>query len=95
MGVGENARPKDEVATIVAMNEWLEGQLADCTVPHKPGKQLDHFCLETIWCKHQSHLNGHYPLYNDIHEINQGLLPWLSTCDAAMAFFGAMPPGDK
>lgn len=95
---GPNVMPKDAAAerkVIEHMNRWLATELREFSIPHKPGQPLAPFELETVWCKHQSHLNGHYPLHNDIHEINAGLLPWLSTCDAAMEFFGAMPPGGE
>lgn len=89
-------RPKDTARTVVAMNDWLRDQLADRTIPHKPGEPLDAFCLETIWCKHQSHLNGHYPPYNDNREIRDGLAPWVAHSQSAVEFLAAMPPeGDS
>lgn len=80
-----------EPRVLLGMNDWLRGKLAGETSPHKPGQPLDNFCLETIWCKHQSHLNGHYPLYNDIDEINAGLAPWAPYSEAAQRFLAAMP----
>ncbi len=37
--------------------------------------------IETVLCKWKSHLNGHYPLNNDIHEIRGGLVGWGETAD--------------
>ena len=36
-------------------------------------------------------MNGHYPLWNDIHEVNTGLEPWAGCCSAARAFLAHMP----
>lgn len=72
----QEAKPKDLPGTIQAMNDWLRLQLSDQRVPHKPGRPLDNFCLETIWCKYGSHLNGHYPVGHDIREIRKGLEGW-------------------
>jgi hypothetical protein len=91
---GPEVRPKDTAAErkiVLGMNEWLARELSDLRCPHKPTHTLAPFELETIWCKHQSHLNGHYALNNDIDEVNDGLLPWISTCDSAKDFWEAMP----
>lgn len=93
IGMGQSVRPRDETATIVAMNEWLLHEMRGLDCPHKPGRPVDNFCLETIWCKHQSHLNGHYPLLNDIEEIRAGLQPWLSCSPSAREFMECMPRG--
>jgi hypothetical protein len=47
--------------------------------------------VETVLCKWKSHMNGHYPLGNDITEIRDGLLPWARNCRAAEAFEAHMP----
>lgn len=91
MGYSENVQPKNEQEVIQAMVNWLAGELKDYTIPHKPGKPLDMFCIETIFCKHQSHLNGHYPLYNDIDEITHGLESWLPHSEHALLFRDNMP----
>lgn len=80
----------EERAAQAAM-QWLRSQLLSETIPHKPGKRLDNFCLETIACKHKSHLNGHYPPGNDIAEIQEGLAPWVQVSRAAEDFLAAMP----
>lgn len=47
--------------------------------------------VETILCKWKSHQNGHYPLWNDTDEINEGLQPWLEHSSVAREFAAAMP----
>lgn len=44
--------------------------------------------VETILCKWKSHMNGHYPLNNDICEIRKGLKDW---GHEAMMFLDHMP----
>jgi Alpha-glutamyl/putrescinyl thymine pyrophosphorylase clade 2 len=72
---------------------WLQEELADCEIPHKPGRSPDWFALETVWCKHHSHMTGHYLPYHDINEIRHGLEPWLKSSQTAKRFLAAMPPG--
>lgn len=80
------AKPKDEKATILAVVDYCREAFKSYEVPHKPNRPVDMFCLETIFCKFQSHLNGHYPLNNDLHEISEGLAPWLPHSSAARLF---------
>jgi hypothetical protein len=47
--------------------------------------------VETILCKWKSHLSGHYPLFNDIREITEGIHPWLPFCPSAKEFLQHMP----
>lgn len=47
--------------------------------------------IETILCKYKSHLSGHYPLFNDIREIREGLAPWIDHSLLAHQFLRAMP----
>jgi len=47
--------------------------------------------VETILCKWKSHMNGHYPLNNDIHEIREGLLRWAPYTEEAADFLAVMP----
>lgn len=47
--------------------------------------------VETILCKWKSHMNGHYPLNNDIDEITLGLSQWSSACDTARKMHLWMP----
>lgn len=90
-GLPETARPKDEFQVMTKSMEWLKDKLSGLTIPHKPGEPLDLFSLETVWCKHASHMSGHYPLMNDIHEIGEGLQPWLVHSGTAKGFLHFMP----
>lgn len=87
----ENVKPKDEDKVIKGMVEYYTKGFKDFECPHKPGKPVDMFCQETIYCKYQSHLNGHYPLYNDIDEISHGLMDWLPHSENARLFASRMP----
>ena len=49
--------------------------------------------IETILCKYKSHVNGHYPLNNDIHEINKGLAEWATVTESAKSLLAVMPDG--
>jgi hypothetical protein len=72
----DEAQPRDMDALVAEANAWLADKLSDCTIPHKPGEKPDLFALETVWCKHESHMNGHYPKYKDIVEIAAGVPGW-------------------
>ncbi len=80
----------DKVVLELAMS-WLWMELKDLRVPHKPESAPDWFSLETVWCKHLSHLHGHYPLWNDIDEINRGVALWGPYAKTAQDFGKAMP----
>ena len=47
--------------------------------------------IETILCKWKSHMNGHYPLNNDIIEITNGVAPWAEVSPAAKTFLSNLP----
>lgn len=51
--------------------------------------------VETVLCKWKSHMNGHYPLNNDIHEINSGLEPWVPHSPIAAKIRANMPSGER
>jgi hypothetical protein len=82
----------DEATALTKAVFWLAEQLNDCEIPHKPGQRPDWFSLETVWCKHLSHVHGHYPKGKDIREIRHGLEPWLESSPTAKRFLAAMPP---
>lgn len=83
-----------EESAILCVLLRLSGEWRDLRIPHKPGKRLDNFALETCACKHLSHLNGHYPLGNDIHEITESLETWAAVSESAYNFLEAMPTLD-
>jgi hypothetical protein len=70
---------------------WLGKQLKDCRIPHKPQSPPDWFSLETVFCKHLSHLRGHYPLYHDTVEIVRRLPPWTRVSPTAASFAQHLP----
>jgi len=47
--------------------------------------------VETILCKWKSHVKGHYPLGNDIHEITEGVTPWVEVSPTAKVFLECLP----
>lgn len=81
----------DENSVLTEAMHWLRGELQDCRIPHKHQQPPDWFSLETVWCKHASHLSGHYPLYKDIREIAHGVVPWKEYSSIAKAFAKALP----
>lgn len=85
----------DEAGQLAAAMKWLGKKLKNCSVPHKPGAQPDLFCLETVWCKHLSHMHGHYPPLKDVVEIHEGVQPWVRVCSSAGRFKAHLPPQPK
>lgn len=84
-------RKKDQDAPLEYAMRWLQRQLKDYRIPHKPKEGPDWFALETVWCKHLSHMHGHYPIHNDIREIRHGIGPWIRHSATARKFFLGMP----
>lgn len=84
--------PSNETQALSESIAHLKRGFRGLTIPHKPGKPIDMFCIETIACKHLSHRHGHYPLANDLHEIHEGMKPWLKVCESARQFVKALPP---
>ena len=71
---------------------WLQKALHGVRIPHKPHSLLpDWFALETVWCKHRSHLHGSYPLYKDIRDIKHELELWAGVTDAAGRLLVSLP----
>lgn len=91
--LGQLPRPNTDLYEY-AMS-WLCTQLRDQRIPHKPsGRTPDWFSLETVWCKHLSHMHGAYPLYKDMDELYDGVKPWFSYTKrtrAAERFWGGLP----
>lgn len=87
----ENAQPKDQAATIRGVVEYLTDHFKDHMAPPNGDRPVGLQEVETILCKWKSHMNGHYPLFNDINEINEGILPWCSHSETAQEFYQHMP----
>lgn len=90
----ENVKPKRE-AILSGVTEYLIKQFADLAAPPLGDRPVNIQEVETILCKWKSHMNGHYPLWHDIREINGGLAPWAERSEAARAFLAYMPKEDR
>lgn len=90
-GLPANAKPKDEPRVLELVVHYLVTSFSHCLAPPRLDRPIGLQEAETILCKWKSHLNGHYPLHNDITEIRAGLQPWLPHSDTARRFLAAMP----
>ncbi len=88
MGLEESARPRDQAGVILEIVKYLIHEFEDLRAPPLNDRPIRLQEVETVLCKWKSHMNGHYPLFNDIDEINAGLEGW---GDAALAFGAVMP----
>jgi hypothetical protein len=70
---------------------WLERQFIDLAAPHNGKRPVRLQEVETVLCKWKSHMNGHYPVGNDITEIREGLAPWAQVSDFAAELLRCMP----
>lgn len=85
-----NVRPKREVM-LNAVTDYLIEVFSDRAAPPLGDRAINIQEVETVLCKWKSHMNGHYPLNNDIVEIDQGLAAWTAYSKAAGALFSNMP----
>jgi len=89
----ETAKPRnlnrvlDEVVTYLAdyFNNW--GYQAPPLRDRPIGLQE----VETVLCKWKSHMNGHYPFFNDTTEILKGVEPWCARSGVADTFLESLP----
>ena len=88
VGLPEGAKPKDEGAAIREIVAYLKDEFKDLKAPPLHDRPVELQEVETVLCKWKSHMNGHYPLFNDIDEINEGLHGWGETAER---FLQAMP----
>lgn len=86
----ENAKPKRE-AILSGVADYLLGEFSGFMAPPLSDRAVNIQEVETILCKWKSHMNGHYPLFNDIRDVNEGLKPWVSFSPAAAKFYRHMP----
>ena len=77
----EDTAVRDVVLYLAKVFKWAKA-------PPSEDRGIELQEIETILCKWKSHMNGHYPLWNDIDEINEGLHGWGETADK---FWLAMP----
>ena len=78
----EKPSKEEVVAQVVS---YLKDEFSDLLAPPTYDRPIGLQEIETVLCKFKSHLNGHYPLYNDITEIDEGLTGWGETADRFMA----------
>lgn len=90
-GVPEDARIKDESAAVSRVVNYLLGHFGGYEAPPGGGRQVGYQEVETILCKWKSHMNGHYPVHNDLREIREGAEPWRATCATAAEFLHYLP----
>lgn len=93
-GLSESAKPKDQALVIHQVVEHLKKEFKDFSAPPLHDRIVDLQEIETILCKFKSHLNGHYPKFNDITEIREGLNEWTEHSKTATTFLYAMPQGE-
>jgi hypothetical protein len=72
---GMNVRPKQDVI-IHRVVEYLTNHFRDTLAPPLGDRPVGLQEVETVLCKWKSHVNGHYPLWNDIREIHEGIEGW-------------------
>lgn len=89
--VPEASTIDDEPAAVREMVEYLVDHFAGYRAPPLDDRPVGLQEIETILCKWKSHLNGHYPLFNDIDEIAHGVAPWTGVCDTARRFAEFLP----
>ena len=90
-GVPADARIKDEAAAVRQVVDWMLHRFAAFDAPPGGGRKVGLQEVETILCKHQSHLNGHYQLNNDLLEIRAGAEPWAEHSETAAQFLHHFP----
>jgi hypothetical protein len=89
LGLPETAHVKPQVVRDVF--EYLVEHFAGYGAPPLYDRPVGLPEVESIACKWKSHQRGHYPLYNDLHEIHDGLVPWMQVSEVASFFKAAMP----
>ena len=83
----------DMFVEITSSVEYLLNYFRDRLAPPYGDRPVNIQEVETILCKWKSHMNGHYPLGCDIHEITEGVGPWCEHSWAARDFIHTMPRG--
>lgn len=94
-GFAESVKPKDEGKAIQQVVDYLIDYFKEFKAPPLGDRPVGLQEVETVLCKWKSHMNGHYPLYNDIDEINEGVEPWLKYSKTADLFARCMPSAEK
>jgi len=77
-------------SVVAELIDYFAGHMKHMAPPRKD-RLVNLQEIETILCKWKSHLHGHYPLFNDIKEIREGLEPWLPYASLAREFDKHLP----
>lgn len=71
--------------------DYLTKEFSDLSAPPLRDRPIGLQEVETVLCCWKSHMNGHYPLNNDIVEIRDGVSEWMAHSETAKAFLHFMP----
>lgn len=94
-GLPDTAHPKDARAENAIVHEVVKHlviEFSDLQAPPLNDREIGLQEVETVLCKWKSHMNGHYPLNNDIDEIVEGLLSWQTASETARSMKWNIPP---
>lgn len=83
------------VQVIEEIVETLKKEFTEYTAPPALDRPLEMQEIETILCKWKSHMNGHYPINNDIKEIRHSVSQWVTHSTEAQDYLDAMPTGEN
>lgn len=83
-------KPKREVV-LDRITAYLTSQFQDLKAPPFGDRRPNIQEVETVLCKWKSHMNGHYPLYNDTIEIRDGIAAWAEHSVTAERLYFSMP----
>lgn len=83
--------PRDKGKAVSDVVNYLIAEFDELQAPPSNDRAIGVQEVETVLCKWKSHMNGHYPLYNDIDEIGDGAAPWTQFSETALLFMDAMP----
>ncbi len=75
--------------------DYLTKEFNDLSAPPLRDRPIGLQEVETVLCCWKSHMNGHYPLFNDIDEIRAGVSEWLEHSETAKSFLHFMPKGES
>lgn len=86
-----NSRPKNEVQAVTDVIGYLLETFKGHPAPGGRGRYFGYQEAETVLCKWNSHMSGHYPLNNDLVEIRAGFDPWCQVSETAREFAKVFP----
>lgn len=93
-GYNPKARPKDTKMVIREVVMQLTVVFGEHKAPPLGDRPVGLQEIETILCKWKSHMNGHYPLLNDITEIRAGMRQWQDASETCRSLLMALPSGE-